>query len=104
MIKLSFEDRLKEEKEDYCRFHCPVKGRSRDQETGVDVECDECGCMIDVDVWIEGKDTCDSCQLDEFINNIRDFDKSIIKEERQLAYKAGYDHGRFEEKVGCSEE
>jgi hypothetical protein len=100
MIKLSFEDRLNEEKEDYCRFHCPVKGSTTHAVT--DSYWDDSDNFVDRDIEVD-IETCDHCQLDEFIRRIRDFDESIIKEQRQLAFKAGYDQGRFEEKVGCCE-
>ena len=102
MIKLSFEDKLKEEKEDYCRFHCPVKTYQQDA-SEVECECEDCGSRWDEDVYVDIS-PCEHCQVDEFIRRIRDFDKSIIKEQRQLAYKVGYDQGSFEQKVGCCEE
>ncbi len=67
---MSFEDKLKQEMDDYCRFKCPVKNHRMDSQE-VECECEDCGSRWDEDVYIEHT-PCDTCQVDEFIRNIRD--------------------------------
>ena len=53
---MSFEDKLKQEIDDYCRFKCPVKGHILDDD----------GFNVFV---------CETCQVNEFIRYIRDMEQ-----------------------------
>jgi len=70
---MSFEDKLKQEMNDYCRFKCPVKGVSVAKVVDEDSYCSNCDNYSTVDYEVEIS-ACDTCQVGEFIRHIRDME------------------------------
>ncbi len=73
MRELSFEDKLKELKEEYCRFNCPVKDGMVEKVSDEDFYCENCDSYETIDYEVE-IEICSKCQVGEFIRHIRDMD------------------------------
>jgi len=71
--EISFEDKLNQEFEDYCRWHCPVKEHEIYSDE-VELQCEECNSHQTESVYIE-LPACETCQVENFIRRIRDLDK-----------------------------
>lgn len=72
---MSFEDKLKQEMDDYCRFKCPVKNHHLGEQVEIDWECGVCGDTFGVSAYVDLGRACDNCQVVEFVRYIRDMEE-----------------------------